>query len=283
MKHHLEPLGPAAADGDGVGVGFVVIGRAAAVPPRSPRSSSSFPPEPDGQRPLGQKSQGIGPALGRCFLSFRIRLQSRFSLLPVQGITGGFHGPHQQGSYFGRKPSFDHIHPLIVGEHRQGPALVSFPLQGSLILPASPLEPSDHSFQMGRGALLGEGKQFLLVGLGGYARQGTDLGVRRQLHMVAITECRRLRLRTLFILSSGSGSGFSLVGRIGEGTECSSRRRRVLGRSLPTAWTTVAVADPFVALSAGRSLFRIEDLVSLVTLVKKVSASLDECKEDSTE
>ena len=53
------------------------------------------------------------------------------------------------------------------------------------------------------------------------------------------------------------------------------------GRSLPTAWTTVAVADPFVALSAGRSLFRIEDLVSLVTLVKKVSASLDECKADS--
>lgn len=55
------------------------------------------------------------------------------------------------------------------------------------------------------------------------------------------------------------------------------------GCSLPTAWTTVAVADPFVVLSAGRSFFRIEDLLSLVTLVKKVSTSLGECKEDSTE
>ncbi len=52
-------------------------------------------------------------------------------------------------------------------------------------------------------------------------------------------------------------------------------------RSLPTAWTTIAGADPFVILSAGRSFFRIEDLLSLVTLVKKVSTSLGECKEDS--
>ena len=52
-------------------------------------------------------------------------------------------------------------------------------------------------------------------------------------------------------------------------------------RSVPTAWTTVAGADPFVILSAGRSFFRIEDLLSLVTLVKKVSTSLGGCKEDS--
>jgi hypothetical protein len=44
-------------------------------------------------------------------------------------------------------------------------------------------------------------------------------------------------------------------------------------RSLPTAWTTVAVADPFVVLSAGRSFFRVEDLLSLVPLVKGLSTS----------
>src|SRR5205823_1913533 len=31
-------------------------------------------------------------------------------------------------------------------------------------------------------------------------------------------------------------------------------------RSLPTAWTSIADPDPFVAVSAGRSFFRIQDL-----------------------
>jgi hypothetical protein len=52
-------------------------------------------------------------------------------------------------------------------------------------------------------------------------------------------------------------------------------------RSLPTAWTTVAVADPFVVLSAGRSFFRVEDLLSLVPLVKGLSTSQPICKADS--
>ena len=54
-------------------------------------------------------------------------------------------------------------------------------------------------------------------------------------------------------------------------------------RSLPTAWTTVAGADPFVVLSAGRSFFRVEDLRSLATLMETLSSSWRECKEDSAE
>jgi len=35
-------------------------------------------------------------------------------------------------------------------------------------------------------------------------------------------------------------------------------------RSLPRAWTDAADVDPFVALAAGRSPFRVEDLLELV-------------------
>ena len=38
-------------------------------------------------------------------------------------------------------------------------------------------------------------------------------------------------------------------------------------RFLPTAWTTLAPADPFVQMSAGRSHFRVEDLLRLTTLI----------------
>ena len=38
-----------------------------------------------------------------------------------------------------------------------------------------------------------------------------------------------------------------------------------LGRlhSLPTSWTDAGAVDPFVALAAGRSLFRVTDLIEL--------------------
>jgi len=52
-------------------------------------------------------------------------------------------------------------------------------------------------------------------------------------------------------------------------------------RSLPTAWTTVATADPFVVLSAGRSFFRVDDLLSLVSLVEGLSTFQPICKADS--
>jgi hypothetical protein len=38
-------------------------------------------------------------------------------------------------------------------------------------------------------------------------------------------------------------------------------------RSLPRAWTDAADVDLFVALSAGRSPFRVEDLVALSDLI----------------
>jgi hypothetical protein len=38
-------------------------------------------------------------------------------------------------------------------------------------------------------------------------------------------------------------------------------------RSLPRAWTDAADVDPFVALAAGRSPFRVDDLVALAGLI----------------
>ena len=39
--------------------------------------------------------------------------------------------------------------------------------------------------------------------------------------------------------------------------------------ALPAAWTDVISADPFVAVSQGRSLFRAEDLWELVHLLRR--------------
>jgi uncharacterized protein DUF5372 len=41
-------------------------------------------------------------------------------------------------------------------------------------------------------------------------------------------------------------------------------------RSLPRAWTDAADLDPFVVLAAGRSPFRVEDLVALADLVAEL-------------
>ncbi len=38
-------------------------------------------------------------------------------------------------------------------------------------------------------------------------------------------------------------------------------------RSLPAGWTDVDPPDPFVAVAAGRSRFRVEDLVALASLL----------------
>lgn len=42
-------------------------------------------------------------------------------------------------------------------------------------------------------------------------------------------------------------------------------------RSLPAAWTDVVEPDAFVALAAGRSLFRVDDLLALSDLVAELS------------
>jgi Family of unknown function (DUF5372) len=44
-------------------------------------------------------------------------------------------------------------------------------------------------------------------------------------------------------------------------------------RSLPAAWTDVDGADPYVVLAAGRSYFRVEELLSLVSLVRQLGDS----------
>ena len=40
---------------------------------------------------------------------------------------------------------------------------------------------------------------------------------------------------------------------------------------IPAAWTDLVSADPFVATSAGRSSFRVEDLLRLVELLTEVA------------
>ena len=53
-------------------------------------------------------------------------------------------------------------------------------------------------------------------------------------------------------------------------------------RSLLRAWTDAADVDPFVALAAGRSPFRVEDLLELAELIAGLRGGSDrrECKED---
>lgn len=44
-------------------------------------------------------------------------------------------------------------------------------------------------------------------------------------------------------------------------------------RSLPTGWTDACAPDVFVSLAAGRSPFRVEDLLALAELVDGLSAA----------
>jgi hypothetical protein len=46
-------------------------------------------------------------------------------------------------------------------------------------------------------------------------------------------------------------------------------------RSLPRAWTDAADVDPFVALAAGRSPCRVEDLLALVEVIGSLSGATD--------
>ena len=44
-------------------------------------------------------------------------------------------------------------------------------------------------------------------------------------------------------------------------------------KSLPRAWTDAADLDPFVALAAGRSPFRVEDLLLVAELLGRLAAA----------
>jgi hypothetical protein len=41
-------------------------------------------------------------------------------------------------------------------------------------------------------------------------------------------------------------------------------------RSLPVGWTSVAAVDPFVTVAAGRTPFRLEDLLALTALLRDI-------------
>ena len=39
-------------------------------------------------------------------------------------------------------------------------------------------------------------------------------------------------------------------------------------RSIPVAWTDSVPTDPYISVGGGRSLFRVEDLMELVRMIK---------------
>jgi hypothetical protein len=43
--------------------------------------------------------------------------------------------------------------------------------------------------------------------------------------------------------------------------------------SVPLDWTDIGPKDPFVVVSAGRSLFRVEDLLGLVGLIAEINST----------
>jgi hypothetical protein len=60
-------------------------------------------------------------------------------------------------------------------------------------------------------------------------------------------------------------------------------------RSIPAGWTDVDSPDPFVAVAAGRSAFRVDDLLALASLLDglrparpgRVKPTSPQCKDDS--
>jgi hypothetical protein len=46
--------------------------------------------------------------------------------------------------------------------------------------------------------------------------------------------------------------------------------------SLPAGWTDVVPPDPFVLIAAGRSPFRVKELLELSGLIPEISQSIDE-------
>jgi hypothetical protein len=43
--------------------------------------------------------------------------------------------------------------------------------------------------------------------------------------------------------------------------------------SVPLDWTDIGLKDPFVVVSAGRALFRVEDLLGLVRLIEEINSA----------
>jgi hypothetical protein len=43
--------------------------------------------------------------------------------------------------------------------------------------------------------------------------------------------------------------------------------------AVPTRWTTIEIEDPFLIVSAGRSHFRVQDLIDLASLISEIQSS----------
>lgn len=43
--------------------------------------------------------------------------------------------------------------------------------------------------------------------------------------------------------------------------------------TIPASWTDVIATDPFVAVSAGRAVFRADDLLELAALIRRLSSN----------
>ncbi|MCZ7663135.1 MAG: Y4bD/Y4pK family protein [Thermoleophilia bacterium] len=72
-----------------------------------------------------------------------------------------------------------------------------------------------------------------------------------------------------------TGQEFELVGYAhtwGEHRVFFRRPGQKRVRSLPASWTDMEGVDPFLALSAGRAHFRVEELVALVSLVQELKS-----------
>jgi hypothetical protein len=52
--------------------------------------------------------------------------------------------------------------------------------------------------------------------------------------------------------------------------------------SLPLAWTNLAAEDPFVSLSAGRSAFRVVDLLELARCVAFLLQEIEEASDEDS-
>jgi len=84
----------------------------------------------------------------------------------------------------------------------------------------------------------------------------------------------RGRFRVVHPFHPLAGREFELLGYIQAWGQQQRVLYRVAGsertRSLPAVWTDVVGADPFLVLAGGRSLFRVQELLSLVLLVKQL-------------
>ena len=154
VHRHLVPLCPRPA----------AVRRLPRLLPRVPR------PQPRRQRPLGDQSDRIGPALAAPWPRFRV-------LGAVQRVVRGLDGPHQHGPGLGLEPPPHHVRPVHVDEDRERAAPVPGLFGPDLAVARQVPHLAHHPFQRRGRALVGVVEQ-LALGLGrGHPGEGPRLGV----------------------------------------------------------------------------------------------------------